>query len=128
LTRVLSTLVATSAEAGNCGGTVFATPFKRSKPVSASCGHIGTTNDATVTYNWDVATGSSGKACVEGLGHERLAGPDTYGHAPIVDKWYSLGCGTSGGAELPWGYVAAVPQVRAQSENVPLGTYVDWRN
>lgn len=123
---VLGVLVATAAEAGSCGGRVFAPPFKRSEPVSSNCGFLGSRDDTKIYYSWNVGAGSSGKACVEGLGYERLIGPGY--RNPYRERWFSLGCGTRGSAAVPWGNVGAVPKVRAESLNVPLGTFVDFRH
>ena len=101
----------------HCGGTVYATPFKRSKPMKSTCGVLGYP-DAKVFYSWGVNEDSeSARACLEGWGFDA-------DHPK--GGWFSLGCGREGEAAVPWGNIAAVPQVRAQSLNVPLGTFVNW--
>ncbi|HVW31150.1 MAG TPA: hypothetical protein VHL53_01310 [Acidimicrobiia bacterium] len=101
----------------HCGGTIYATPFKRSKPMKSTCGVLGYP-DAKVFYSWAVNEESeSARACLEGWGFD---------HDHPKGGWFSLGCGRDGGAAVPWGNIADVPRVRAQSLNVPLGTYVNW--
>lgn len=100
-----------------CGGVVYATPFKRSKAVQSNCGILGSPG-YVATYNWGVNPNSdSGRACLEGWGFD---------DAHPKGGWFSLGCGTRGSASVPWGNVAATPKVRAESLNVPLGTFVNW--
>ncbi len=97
---------------------------------AATCGGIGTTVDAKMYYSWGVPSESSGRACVEALGYERLVGPVPPGQPPPAhEKWYSLGCGTGGGRAtgVPWGNRVAVPKIRARSMNVPLGCPVNWQ-
>lgn len=117
-----------AAEAGSCGGVAYATPFTRGKVSESNCGFLGS-RGAKVFYSWNVGAGSSGKACVEGLGYVPLQGPTTHGGPPgHVKKWFSLGCGTRGGSGVPWGNVGGVPKVRAESLTVPLGVPVRWRH
>jgi hypothetical protein len=97
---------------------------------NATCGGIGTTADAKMYYSWGVPSESSGRACVEALGYERLIGPVPPGQPPPAhEKWYSLGCGTSSDRAIgvPWGNRIAVPKIRARSMNVPLGCPVNWQ-
>ena len=101
----------------HCGGTVYATPFKRSEDMRSTCAVLGSPR-AMVTYTWAVNEDSeSARACLEGWGFDA---------AHPKGGWFSLGCGRLGGARVPWGNIAAYPRVRAQSLNVPLGTYVEW--
>lgn len=123
----LTTLVPAVAEAGTCGGLAYATPFKPGKVSKSNCGFLGSPV-VKVYYSWYVGGGSSGKACVEGLGFERLQGPTPDGSPLYRERWYSLGCGTRGGSAVPWGNIAAVPKVRAESLTVPLGVPVQWRH
>ena len=124
----LGTLVPTAAEAASCGGFAYATPFKRGKVSQSNCGVLGSPG-TTVSYRWYVPYPSSGRACVEGLGWVVPQGPTADGRPlPAVEHWFSLGCGTKGSYGVPWGNIAAVPKVRAQSLAVPLGTPVQWRH
>lgn len=124
----LTTLAPATAQAGfDCGGFAYATPFKPGKVSEGSCGYLGSPG-ARVHYSWYVPAPSSGRACVEGLGWVEPQGPTADGKPlPAVEKWFSLGCGTRGAAPVPWGNIAAVPKVRAESLMVPLGTPVQWR-
>jgi hypothetical protein len=36
-------------------------------------------------------------------------------------KWYGIGCGQSGSGSIPWGAVAATPQIRAASNGLGTG-------
>lgn len=123
----LATLAPASAQAADCGGFAYATPFKRGKVSEGSCGFLGSPG-ARVHYSWYVPSPSSGRACVEGLGWVVPQGPTADGRPlPAVEEWFSLGCGTRGSSAVPWGNIAAVPKVRAESLSVPLGTPVQWR-
>jgi len=113
--------------AADCGGFAYATPFRPGKVSEGSCGYLGRPG-SVVHYSWYVPAPSSGRACVEGLGWVEPQGPTADGRPlPAVEKWFSLGCGTRGSAAVPWGSIAAVPKVRAESLAVPLGTPVRWR-
>lgn len=87
-------------------------------PVAHSkCGFIGAKPDSKKGYTWAVISGSAARACVQGWGY------DGNGRG----RWYSLGCGTSGGGAVHWGNVAGVPKVRVLSQNVVTGAPIWFR-
>lgn len=121
-----STLVATGAEAASCGGTAFGPPGGRGKVSESNCGFIGFDDTAKIHYTWSVGYPSNGKACVEGLGYERLIGPG-YKY-PYREKWFSLGCGTRGGGVVYIGKQITKGKIRAQSLTPPFVVPVKWNH
>ena len=62
------------------------------------------------------------RICVEGQGYTTGANGQT------VRKWYSLGCGTSGGGTVPVGNRIVNPTVRASTWLGFLGGLYRWKH
>ncbi|MEW2502384.1 hypothetical protein AB0878_18060 [Amycolatopsis sp. NPDC047767] len=69
-------------------------------------------------YGWNVQEGTNQSACVQGWGFDAK-------HPK--GGWFSLGCGKSGKMTVPWGNMAANPQVRVKSMGGSIAVIVDWR-
>ena len=105
------------AAAATCGGTVFGTAGGVWGPVSqGNCSLFGSPGYAH-RYNWQRAAFVFTQGCVRVRGFNQ-AGEST---------WYSSGCGTSGGATVPWGNILAMPQAQAYSQAVAAGFTANWQ-
>lgn len=133
-TARLGALVVTVAAAGTLvagGGVASAAPANACTDPHQASGIIGkwgptSTSSCAVFghpgykqgYGWTVQEGTNQYACVQGWGFDAKHPKGT---------WFSLGCGKSGHATVPWGNVAASPRVRAKSMGGSLAVIVDWR-
>ena len=99
-----------------CGGALVAPPaMSWSDAQDSNCGVMGSPGHRVI-YSWSTNPGANGLgACVEVWGFD----PD---HPK--GKWFSMGCGTSARASVPWGNVAAMPKIRAQGMSGVIG--VRW--
>ena len=91
-----------------------------SAPNSWSCGYIGTNWTVQAPYWFVVGVGTNQYAAGQGLGFYQGYNGTTFG---VWSAWYFLGTAdgnTPGGLSVPWGYVAATPQFKAESLNIPL--------
>ncbi|KAA9159658.1 hypothetical protein FPZ12_020040 [Amycolatopsis acidicola] len=118
---VAGTLVGAAAPAASADGCTD--PHQASGivgkwgPVSKSNCAVFGHNGYKQGYSWRVQEGTNQYACVEGWGFDSK---HTKG------KWFSLGCGTSNKGTVPWGNVAANPQVRAKSMGGSIAVIIDW--
>lgn len=107
-----------------------------SKSECSVFGHTSTpANPAKLGYSWQIPPYSNGRICVQGLGYIWSSTQQK-----TIAKWYSLGCGTSGGGTVPWRGkpfkingktyytgVAATPKVRAKVQPGFLGGAYSWK-
>lgn len=129
--------VAQRAICGNWKGAVAG--YGKWLTSTSECSVFGATSTpakpAKWGYSWSTAAGSNGRICVEGLGYVYSKKAKE-----TVAKWYSLGCGTSGGGTVPWRGkphkvngktyyygVAATPKVRAKVQLGFLGGAYRWK-
>ncbi|MBN6040593.1 hypothetical protein [Amycolatopsis sp. 195334CR] len=111
---------ATAASAGEagiqeCGGTAAAPPGFWGPDTNSSCGSSGYPG-YNKNYTWNVVNGDV-TVCVQGWGFNSSG----------AGGWYDLGCGQSGSANVPWGYVLATGKIRAQSVQLPFAGMVHFK-
>ena len=73
-------------------------------------------------FSWATQPGTNTRICVEGQGYT------TGSNGQTVRKWYSLGCGTSGGGTVPVGNRIVNPTVRAKTQLGFLGGLYRWKH
>jgi hypothetical protein len=113
LTAVAEPQSATNAQ--SCIGAAWGPPGAWGPKAEASCsvaGHRG----FRMSYGWYVLPQSNSDACVQGQGFDSNGRP----------QWYSLGCGRSNVASVPWGNILAKPAIRVRSISIPLGVPVNF--
>jgi hypothetical protein len=114
-TALAVTLGASPASAlvggSGCGGQAYAAPAASWGPTSVgNCAVFGSPG-LNKGISWSVI-GSGPIVCLQAWSYENSA-------------WYNIGCGGStGGGVIPWGNVAATPEVRATSNSTGIG--VSW--
>lgn len=77
-------------------------PYQRNTSLMGCCYHY---------YSWYV-DGVNTSACLQGQGWYTGYNGGSFG---LWSAWYSLGCGKSGGLQVPWDNVANYPKVMASS-------------
>lgn len=85
-------------------GTSWYGPYQRNTSLSGCCHKY---------YSWAVDPNLSTQACLLGQGWYTGYNGGSFG---LWSEWYSLGCGKSGGAQVPWDNVSAYPKVMAKSQ------------
>lgn len=84
-------------------------------------------DDDTIHYAWESDPLHDTRICVQGKGVRWSYRKDRF-----IRRWFSLGCGTSGGGEVPWrgpngADVLGYPKVRAQVQLGFLPGGYAWR-
>lgn len=84
------------------------------------CGIIGFDSTARWTYAWTQPEGlwNPGPACTQGRG---------YYTGTTVPRWYSAGCGTSGGVTVQIGNIITVAKMRGYTVVPSRIGYTAWR-
>lgn len=106
----------------SCGGSTTGVYGSWSAPVESNC-HVAGHNGYTEYYSWAVPFGTNQDGCGQGKGYYQGYNGSTFG---VWMTYYGLGCGTSGGATVPWGNVWAYPAVKAQSTIVVHVATLNW--
>lgn len=94
---------------------------------AVSNGNCSFTSNTFRYYEWTIPPGSNGRICVQARGWKY----DSTQKKNVV-VWTGLGCGTSGGANVPWCKGAPNPcigmtKVRAKVQPGFLGAAYNWR-
>lgn len=84
-------------------GTAWLGPYQRNTARAGCCYHY---------YSWYVDPSINTDACLQGQGWYTGYNGGSFG---LWSGWYSLGCGKSGGATVPWDNVSSYPKVMARS-------------
>jgi len=120
----LTPIANTAAAKGVCS-TGFYTPPTGAwgKWGNRACSQIGNAKGRQV-YNFQVIYTSDGAACGEGIGYVAKYTKGVF--KGVTKKTYGLGCGKSGGRNVPWENAAGYPQFRSKSAYLGFGTFGTW--
>ena len=119
VTTVVVVAAAPVAQAGGCGGRVWAPPAGGENEDSGGTSIWGSPG-TKVGYEWDVQ-GDIGKVNVSVMGYDETSNNETWYYAGL---WNS---GSHGRALVPWGNNASVPRIRVKTPPGPFpGAMVDW--
>ncbi|WP_133833148.1 hypothetical protein [Arthrobacter sp. JUb115] len=123
--RSASAAIAKPAAAKGACWTGFYTPVGGgwSKWGNRSCSQIGNKVGRQV-YNFQLIYTSDGGACGEGIGYVSKYTNGVF--KGVTKKTYGLGCGKTGGRNVPWENSAGYPQFRSKSAYLGFGTYGTW--
>ncbi|MGO1727740.1 hypothetical protein ACTXJU_16470 [Glutamicibacter ardleyensis] len=121
--RETSTSAETSALASCATGFYTPPGYGWSSWGNRACSQIGNSVGRQV-YFFQVNVNSDGRSCGEGTGFVANYSGGTF--TGTTKKYYGLGCGSSGGANVPWEMVAGYPQFKSKSAYLGLGAYGTW--